>query len=72
MSRSTAYSLPALVGGQYVLSAVLSETADTILYSATQKDMRREVVVETLRCSPFSDHRLCCLRNLGADAWSCG
>lgn len=55
MSRSTAYSLPALVGGQYVLSAVLSETADTILYSATQKDMRREVVVETLRPSLADD-----------------
>ncbi|MBR5887147.1 MAG: hypothetical protein IKZ07_02955 [Akkermansia sp.] len=47
--QSTAFALPALVGAQYVFSSVLSETADTVLYCATQKDMRREVVVETLR-----------------------
>lgn len=46
---TTAFTLPKLIGNRYVLSAVLRETADTVLYAATQKDMRREVVVETLR-----------------------
>jgi len=50
------YSLPALVGEQYVLSAVLHETADTVLYAATQKDMRREVIMESLRPEAMSDH----------------
>ncbi|MBR5894991.1 MAG: hypothetical protein IKZ13_05570 [Akkermansia sp.] len=56
MHNSSVYNLPILVGEQYVLSAVLSETADTVLYAATQKDMRREVVVESLRPEAMSDH----------------
>ena len=57
MHNSSVYNLPILVGEQYVLSAVLSETADTVLYAATQKDMRREVVVESLRPEAMSDHQ---------------
>ncbi len=49
------YPLPFLLGKQYMLSAVLSETADTVLYAAMQKDMRREVVVESLRPSAMQD-----------------
>lgn len=50
------YSLPALVGEQYVLSAVLHETPDTVLYAATQKNMRREVVLESLRPEAMADY----------------
>lgn len=49
MLSSSVYSLPKLLGGQYMLTSILRETADTVVYTATQKDMRREVVVETLR-----------------------
>lgn len=45
------YDLPALVGDQYMLTSILRETRDTILYRATQRDLRREVVVECLRRS---------------------
>lgn len=43
------YDLPAFVGEQYMLTSVLRETRDTILYRATQKELRREVIVERLR-----------------------
>ena len=49
METSEPYHLPALVGEQYVLSSVISETPDTVLYAATQKDMQRPVVFESLR-----------------------
>lgn len=49
MNVSSAYTLPALVGGQYVLSSILGETADAVLYAAAQKDMRRDVIVESLK-----------------------
>lgn len=49
------YSLPTLVGEQYVLTSVLRETRDTIIYEATQKDMRREVIVESLRPEAMQD-----------------
>lgn len=55
MNASSLYALPALVGEQYVLSSVLRETPDTVLYAATQKDMRRDVVVETLKPEAASD-----------------
>ena len=55
MQTMSTFSLPALVGGQYVFTAVLRETADTVLYAATQKNMRREVVVETLRPHAMTD-----------------
>lgn len=55
MQAMSTFSLPALVGGQYVFTAVLRETADTVLYAATQKNMRREVVVETLRPHAMTD-----------------
>ena len=56
MTPVSSYPLPFLVGNQYVLSAVLNETADTVLYAATQKDMRREVVVAQFHASIFFMH----------------
>lgn len=55
MHISTAYSLPKLLAGQYMLTAVQRETADTVVYTATQKDLRRDVVVESLRPELMSD-----------------
>lgn len=55
MNVASAYVLPALVGEQYVLSSVLQETSDTVLYAATQKDMRRDVVVESLAPEAAAD-----------------
>lgn len=49
MMVSSVYTLPALVGEQYMFTSVLKESADTVLYAASQKDMRRDVVVESLR-----------------------
>ncbi len=43
------YALPMVLGDQYILSNVIRETENTVTYAATQKDMRREVLVETLR-----------------------
>lgn len=45
------YDLPTLVGDQYMLTSVLRETRDTVLYRATQRELRREVIVERLRIS---------------------
>lgn len=55
MFSSSAYRLPKLLNGQYMLTAVLRETADTVVYAATQKDLRREVVVESLRPECMAD-----------------
>lgn len=55
MFSATVYNLPKLLGGQYMLTAVLAETVDTVVYAATQKDLRREVVVETLRPERMTD-----------------
>lgn len=55
MLSNAVYSLPKLLAGQYMLTSVLRETVDTVIYSATQKDLRREVVVETLRPSRMAD-----------------
>lgn len=57
MSQSDFYDLPTLVGEQYMLSSVLRETRDTILYRGTQKDLRREVIVECLRPSAVDNQR---------------
>lgn len=45
------YDLPTLVGDQYMLTSILRETRDTVLYRAMQKNLRREVIVERLRLS---------------------
>lgn len=55
MLTGDVYDLPVLLGEQYMLSALLRETRDVILYRATQKDLRREVVVECLRPSAAAD-----------------
>ncbi len=43
------YTLPFLLADQYMLTSVLHERAASVLYLATQKDVRREVIVESLR-----------------------
>ena len=58
MIRKAARSLPCVIGDQYILTAVVEETEDTIIYEATQKDLQREVLVESLRLSAMADeHR---------------
>lgn len=58
MIRKAARSLPCVIGVQYILTAVVEETEDTIIYEATQKDLQREVLVESLRLSAMADeHR---------------
>lgn len=49
------YALPMVLGDQYILSNVLRETEDTVVYAAMQKDMRREVQVESLCPAAMQD-----------------
>ena len=56
MSAASTYTLPFPLGSRYILTSVLSETADTVLYSARQNDMSRDVVVESLRPEAMEDH----------------
>lgn len=51
MAETDFFELPMLVGEQYMLSAILRETRDTILYRGTQRELQREVIVECLRHS---------------------
>ncbi len=55
MSTQSVYNLPLLLNKQYMLTAVLRETADTVVYAATQQDMRRDVAVESLRPECMDD-----------------
>lgn len=55
MPESDFYDLPVLIGEQYMLSSILRETRDTIMYRAMQKELRREVIVEGLRHSAADD-----------------
>lgn len=57
MPESDFYDLPMLVGEQYMLSSIIRETRDTILYRATQKELRRDVIVESLRHSAMENQR---------------
>lgn len=57
MSLSSVYSLPAVIGDQYILTSVLEEKQDTVVYAATQKDVQREVIVESLRPESMTDVR---------------
>ncbi len=43
------YHPPVMLGEQYMLSSVESENEDSVIYYAQQKDIRRDVLVETLR-----------------------
>jgi len=43
------YILPAMVAGRYVYNRVIRETEDTVIYGAVQRDIQRDVIVETLR-----------------------
>ena len=49
MDKTDLWDLPMLVGEQYMLTSVLRETRDTILYRGAQRELRREVMVEVLR-----------------------
>lgn len=53
----SAYSLPRVVAQQYILSAVVSEDADTVTYAATQKNMSRDVLLRSLRPAAMQDNR---------------
>ncbi len=55
MPKSSVYSLPKLLSGQYMLTAVMRESADTVTFAAMQKDLRREVVLESLRPECMAD-----------------
>lgn len=57
MDATDYYDLPMLVGEHYMLASILRETSDTILYRGTQRELRREVVVEALRKSAAKDPR---------------
>ncbi len=43
------YILPAMVAGRYVYNRVIRETENTVTYGAVQRDIQRDVIVETLR-----------------------
>lgn len=49
------YALPMMLGDQYILSSIIRETRDTVTFAGMQKDMRREVLVETLRPEAMKD-----------------
>lgn len=43
------YILPTLVADRYVYNRVIRETENTVIYGAVQRDIQRDVIVETLR-----------------------
>lgn len=43
------YTLPKLLGDQYVLTSVIKERPEHVVFAATQKDLRREVRVKSLK-----------------------
>lgn len=50
-----ARSLPCVIADQYILISVFDEGRDTVIYEAMQKDLQREVWVESLRLSAMAD-----------------
>lgn len=59
VSLKSCYNLPHVVGEQYILTSVLEEREDSVIYAATQKDMQREVKVESLRPEAEDDEQKC-------------
>lgn len=57
MEEAQTYNLPRVIGEQYILSSIVQETPTTVTYAASQKDMRREVLVEGLRPAAAQDRR---------------
>ncbi len=55
MPASRQFSLPYLLGDKYMLTSVLNELPDEVVYAATQKDVRREVIIESLRYECLDD-----------------
>lgn len=51
----TTYSLPHLLAGQYVLTALRSRAADGVQYTATQKDTQREVLIRSMLSTGADD-----------------
>ncbi len=47
--------LPAMLGEQYLLSRIIKETEDEVIYLAQQKDIRRDVYVKSLSPSALSN-----------------
>ncbi len=47
--------LPAMLGEQYLLSRIIKETDDYVIYLAQQKDIRRDVYVQSLQPEALSD-----------------
>ncbi len=43
------YRVPAMLGNQYMLSEVLEERPDRVLYAAQHTDIRRDVIIDCLR-----------------------
>ena len=55
MPLALPYKLPAMLGSQYMLCSVLDETDDMITYAAMQNDIRRDVIIVSLRLSAMQD-----------------
>lgn len=55
MNSSLPYRLPAMLGEQYMLRNVVEERKSVILYDAQHKDIRRDVIVESMRLSAMQD-----------------
>lgn len=52
------YRVPAMLGNQYMLSEVLEERPDRVLYAAQHTDIRRDVIVDCLRPELASDENV--------------
>lgn len=44
-----------MIADQYILSSMLEEKEDSVIYEATQKDLQRKVLVESLRVDAAGD-----------------
>lgn len=55
MIPQAARALPCVIADQYILSSVLEEKEDSILYAAMQKDLQRDVIVESMRLAAATD-----------------
>jgi len=55
MNYPMPYRLPAMLGEQYMLRHVMDETNDVIIYDAEHKDIRRDVIIESMRPSSMRD-----------------
>lgn len=49
------YSIPSMLGEQYMLSGIIDELPDRVIYAAQQTDIRRDVIIECLRPAVMQD-----------------